>query len=197
MSSFSSSLYVLDTNCLSGVGLVKIFSHSVECHFVLLMLFFASQNVWISCCVIVGSYWCPGHFYIIVPHWWNHSLCLPHEAIKVWTKPQMSKLLVLTIDGLCYGLPSSIFSHINIKAFTTCKTLLKMRERWDARFNLATIAKANPHLTSFQKCLCNHFLFCFLFVFLIIITHFIGQFQTERFQPCEDSGWKPCQNTQS
>ena len=36
MSSFLSSLYILEISLLSDVGLVKIFSYSVGCHFVLL-----------------------------------------------------------------------------------------------------------------------------------------------------------------
>ena len=40
-----SSLYILDISPLSDVGLVKIFSQSVGCHFVSLTGFFAIQNV--------------------------------------------------------------------------------------------------------------------------------------------------------
>jgi hypothetical protein len=39
------SLYILDISPLSDVGLVKIFSHSVGCCFVLLMVFFALQKL--------------------------------------------------------------------------------------------------------------------------------------------------------
>jgi hypothetical protein len=42
---FLSSLYILDINSLSDVSLVKIFSHSVGCHFVLLVVPFALQEV--------------------------------------------------------------------------------------------------------------------------------------------------------
>jgi hypothetical protein len=35
-----SSLYILDISPLSNVGLMKIFSQSVGCHFVLLTVFF-------------------------------------------------------------------------------------------------------------------------------------------------------------
>ena len=45
MSNFLSSLYVLDISPLSDVGLVKIFSQSVGCHFVLLTLSFALQKL--------------------------------------------------------------------------------------------------------------------------------------------------------
>ena len=44
VSSFLSSLYILDISSLSDVKLVKIFSHFVGCRFVLLMVFFALQN---------------------------------------------------------------------------------------------------------------------------------------------------------
>ena len=36
MSNFLSSLYILDINPLSDMELVKAFSHSVDCHFILL-----------------------------------------------------------------------------------------------------------------------------------------------------------------
>jgi hypothetical protein len=40
-SNFLSSLHILDINPLSDIGLVKIFSQFVGCHFVLLTLSFA------------------------------------------------------------------------------------------------------------------------------------------------------------
>ena len=45
MTSFLSSLYILEIRPLSNVGLVKIFSYSVGCHFVLLSLSFALQKL--------------------------------------------------------------------------------------------------------------------------------------------------------
>ena len=45
MSNFLSSLYILETSPLFVVGLVKIFSHSVGCCFVLLTMSFALQKV--------------------------------------------------------------------------------------------------------------------------------------------------------
>ena len=45
MTNFLSSLYILEIRPLSDVGLVKIFSHSVGCHFVLLTMFFALQKL--------------------------------------------------------------------------------------------------------------------------------------------------------
>ena len=45
MSNFLSSLYVLEIRPLSDVGLVKIFSHSVGCRFVLLTVSFALQKL--------------------------------------------------------------------------------------------------------------------------------------------------------
>jgi hypothetical protein len=42
---FSSSLCILDTSHLWGVGLVKIFSHSAHCCFVLLKISFALQKL--------------------------------------------------------------------------------------------------------------------------------------------------------
>jgi hypothetical protein len=43
-SSFLSSLYLLDISLVSDVGLVKIFSQSVGCHFVLMTVSFALQK---------------------------------------------------------------------------------------------------------------------------------------------------------
>jgi hypothetical protein len=43
-SNFLSSLYILDISPLSDVGLVKIFSQSVDCCFVLLIMSFALQK---------------------------------------------------------------------------------------------------------------------------------------------------------
>ena len=43
--SFLSSLYILEISPLSNVGLVKIFSHSVDCRFVLLTMSFALQKL--------------------------------------------------------------------------------------------------------------------------------------------------------
>ena len=40
MTSFLSSLYILEIRPLSDMGLVKTFSHSVGCHFVLLTISF-------------------------------------------------------------------------------------------------------------------------------------------------------------
>ena len=45
MINFLSSLYILEIRPLSDVGLVKIFSHSVGCHFVLLTVSFALQKL--------------------------------------------------------------------------------------------------------------------------------------------------------
>jgi hypothetical protein len=45
VSNFLSSLYILDICPLSDVGLVKIFSKSVGCHFVLLTVSFALQKI--------------------------------------------------------------------------------------------------------------------------------------------------------
>jgi hypothetical protein len=44
-SNFLSSLYIFDISPLSDVGLVKIFSQSVGCHFVLLTMSFALQKL--------------------------------------------------------------------------------------------------------------------------------------------------------
>jgi hypothetical protein len=44
-SNFLSSSYVLDINPLSDIGLVKIFSLYIGCHFVLLMVPFALQKL--------------------------------------------------------------------------------------------------------------------------------------------------------
>jgi len=45
-SNFLSSLYILDFSPLSDVGLVKIFSQSVGCHFGLMTVSFALQKLW-------------------------------------------------------------------------------------------------------------------------------------------------------
>ena len=45
MSSFLSSLYILEIRPLSDAGLVKIFSHSVGCLFVLMTVSFALQKL--------------------------------------------------------------------------------------------------------------------------------------------------------
>ena len=45
MTNFLSSLYILEIRSLSDVGLVEIFSHSVECRFVLLTVSFALQKL--------------------------------------------------------------------------------------------------------------------------------------------------------
>ena len=42
---FLSSLYILEISLLLDVGLVKIFSHSIVCHFVLLTVLFALQKL--------------------------------------------------------------------------------------------------------------------------------------------------------
>ena len=44
VSNFLSSLYILDISLLSCVGLEKIFSHPVVCHFVLLTVSLALQK---------------------------------------------------------------------------------------------------------------------------------------------------------
>ena len=45
MSRFLSSLHILEISSLSDVELVKIFSHSVGCHFVMLTVPFALQKL--------------------------------------------------------------------------------------------------------------------------------------------------------
>ena len=45
---FLSSLYILDIRPLSDVGLVKIFSYSVSCHFALLTMSFVLQSFSVS-----------------------------------------------------------------------------------------------------------------------------------------------------
>ena len=45
MSTFLSYLYILEISPLSDVGMVKIFSHSVDCLFVLLTASFALQKL--------------------------------------------------------------------------------------------------------------------------------------------------------
>ena len=42
-------LYILDTNCLLGIWFVKIYSHSMSCLFILLMIIFISRSFLISC----------------------------------------------------------------------------------------------------------------------------------------------------
>jgi hypothetical protein len=42
---YLSSLYILDINPLLDVGLIKIFSESVRCHFVLWTVSFALQKL--------------------------------------------------------------------------------------------------------------------------------------------------------
>jgi hypothetical protein len=44
-SNFMSSLDILDISPLSDIGLVKIFSQTIACHFVLLTVFFALQKL--------------------------------------------------------------------------------------------------------------------------------------------------------
>ena len=46
ISSFLSSLYILDIIPLLDVGLVKIFSHSVGCHFVYTLLLYHKLGVY-------------------------------------------------------------------------------------------------------------------------------------------------------
>ena len=48
ISSFLSSLYILEISLLSDMGLMKTFSHSVGCHFVLVIVSFALQKLF-SC----------------------------------------------------------------------------------------------------------------------------------------------------
>ena len=50
MSSFWSSLYILEIRPLSDVGLVKIFSLSVGCLFVLMTVSFALQKAFVQLC---------------------------------------------------------------------------------------------------------------------------------------------------
>ena len=45
LKNFLSILYILDISPLSDVGLVKLFSHSGGCSFVLLMVYFALQKL--------------------------------------------------------------------------------------------------------------------------------------------------------
>ena len=45
VSSFLSSLYILDISSLSDVGVVNIFSHSVGCSFFMLMVSFDPQKL--------------------------------------------------------------------------------------------------------------------------------------------------------
>ena len=45
MTNFMSSLYILEINSLSDMGLMEIFSHSVGSHFVLLTMSFALQKL--------------------------------------------------------------------------------------------------------------------------------------------------------
>ena len=47
MLSLISSLYILDTSLLSDISFANIFSHSVGCHLVLLIVSFAAQKVFI------------------------------------------------------------------------------------------------------------------------------------------------------
>ena len=65
MTNFLSSFYILEIRPLSDVGLVKIFSHSVGCRFVLLTVSFALQKffsfrrshlLFLSVSVLLGLY---------------------------------------------------------------------------------------------------------------------------------------------
>ena len=47
--SYMSFLYILDVNPLSGVSLASIFSHSVGCLFILLMVSFTMQKLFVWC----------------------------------------------------------------------------------------------------------------------------------------------------
>ena len=60
-SNLFSSLYILDISPLTGVGLVKIFSQSVGCSFVLLTVYFDLQKLFSfmkSLLILVPEHWC-------------------------------------------------------------------------------------------------------------------------------------------
>ena len=50
------SLYILDINLLSGIWFANIFSHSIGCLFILLMVSFAVQKFWFHSMMFVSFF---------------------------------------------------------------------------------------------------------------------------------------------
>ena len=76
VSNFLSSFYILEISTLSDVGLVKIFSHSVGCLFVLLTMSFAVQKHFSfrkSHLLIVSLYVCASG--VILKKWFSVPMC--------------------------------------------------------------------------------------------------------------------------
>ena len=89
MTSFLSSLYILEISSLSDVGLVKIFSHSVGCHFVLLTVSFALQKFL--------SFW-RSHLLIV-----SLSVCATGVIFMKWSLVPMHSSVLPTFSSIGFS----------------------------------------------------------------------------------------------
>jgi hypothetical protein len=101
ISSFLSSLYVLNIGFLSNVGLLFFFSHSVGCHFVQMMVFFATQKpssfmqfnllIWILVLVLLTFWW---EVFFSASEYGTSGPCHQTEELVRLSEPKPLKLKI-------------------------------------------------------------------------------------------------------
>ena len=89
MINFLSSLYVLEIRPLSDEGLVKIFSHSIGCRFVLLTVSFALQKLFS---------FRRSHLLIV-----SLSVCAPGVIFKKWSPVPMRSSVLPTFSSMRFS----------------------------------------------------------------------------------------------
>ena len=126
MTNFLSSLYILEIRPLSNVGLVKIFSHSVGCCFVLLTVSFALQKLFsfrrshllivsLSVCAagIIFRKWSP------VPM--HSSILLTFSSMRFSVAGFMLRSLIYYV--LCMVIDKGLFSFFNMLICSYASTI--------------------------------------------------------------------------
>ena len=98
MTNFLSSLYILEIRPLSDVGLVKIFSHSLGCCFVLLTVSFALQNLL--------SYRM-SHLLIV-----SLSVCAAGVIFRKWSPVSMCSSVFLTFSSMRFTVAGFILRSL-------------------------------------------------------------------------------------
>ena len=107
MSSFLSSLCILEINPLSDLWLVKIFTHSVGCCFVLFTMSFALQKLFNSR---------RSHLLIV-----THSVYVPGVIFRKWYSVPVCSSLLLT----CFSIRTSVTGFM-LRSWSTWTWVLWM-----------------------------------------------------------------------
>ena len=106
MSNFLSSLYILEIRPLSDVGLVKIFTHSVGCRFVLLTVSFASQKLFS---------FKRAHLLLV-----SFSVCATEVLFREWSSVTMCSSVFPTFSSIRFSVAGFMLRFFDLFGLEFC-----------------------------------------------------------------------------